>query len=623
MNYSRGGLSMFVAKRNKRRESLKTVQFPLLFIILLISFSFLVFKYITVEQSQIDHREIRSDVSTIVQNLDQNFVEAFDKTIFIANRLSKLSPEQISALSSKSFRFEGSELILLLDNNYIVRKLFVSNAGKRFWDQRDKLIGRNLAELEISKQLFDLVRTSQKVTVSSEINLGKDFKTAKFVAAVPEGYLIVAYPCQELLSKDIPIDFLNDYHIYIADQNNRIIFNNRNDINSQYIDASLEQKIVYNPPVNSFNLQWQFNIKPSFNFVKILLPYMILVLSLSSAFLFVFVLFYRAREQKQSEIIFELENKLDEESLNNNKTVKGLRLLAKNFREEFEAAKQNLIYQRSSAYRVMCEAIKSKQEQGKVEELLKQNINRLMMALESTNTGTWTWDIVENRIVWDDQTHELFDLSPETFLGTYENLLNLIHSEDRNKFDLVVKAALTSQGEIRTEFRVPRNYGRERVLRLSGRIYRDGLEQPVHVTGTITDVTEDKQAQEIMSRFFTLSVDLFCVASKEGRFTRLSPTWTDALGYSLEELMAHPFMYFVHPLDRKRTQAEFQILTSQSHRTINFENRYRAKDGRYRNLLWNAVSLPDEKTIYAVARDITDLRIENLRRVGRFVGVSE
>jgi PAS domain S-box-containing protein len=211
----------------------------------------------------------------------------------------------------------------------------------------------------------------------------------------------------------------------------------------------------------------------------------------------------------------------------------------------------------------------------------------------------------------------------ETFLGTYENLLNLIHSEDRSKFDIELRNALGTQEEIKAEFRVPRNYGYERVLRLKGKIYRDTLEKPIHITGTITDITEEKQSQDIMSRFFTLSVDLFCVANKDGYFTQLSPTWVDALGYSLEELAGHPFMYFVHPMDRKRTQAEFQILISQGHRTINFENRYRCKDGRYRNLLWNAVSLPDDSTIYAIARDITDLRIESLRRAPKFVGVQQ
>jgi anti-sigma regulatory factor (Ser/Thr protein kinase) len=39
---------------------------------------------------------------------------------------------------------------------------------------------------------------------------------------------------------------------------------------------------------------------------------------------------------------------------------------------------------------------------------------------------------------------------------------------------------------------------------------------------------------------------------------------------------------------------------------LSFENRYRAKDGTYRSLQWNAVSLASEQVIYAAARDITE-----------------
>src|SRR5205823_8317990 len=40
--------------------------------------------------------------------------------------------------------------------------------------------------------------------------------------------------------------------------------------------------------------------------------------------------------------------------------------------------------------------------------------------------------------------------------------------------------------------------------------------------------------------------------------------------------------------------------------TFEFENRYLCKDGSYRWLSWNAVSVPEQKVIYAVARDITE-----------------
>jgi len=69
-------------------------------------------------------------------------------------------------------------------------------------------------------------------------------------------------------------------------------------------------------------------------------------------------------------------------------------------------------------------------------------------------------------------------------------------------------------------------------------------------------------------------------------------------------LLARPFVDFVHPDDREATLAEVAKLTS-GEQSIAFENRYRAKDGTYRDLLWMAAPDP-AGLIYAAARDITE-----------------
>jgi len=41
-----------------------------------------------------------------------------------------------------------------------------------------------------------------------------------------------------------------------------------------------------------------------------------------------------------------------------------------------------------------------------------------------------------------------------------------------------------------------------------------------------------RQAQERLDQFFTLSRDLFCIASSDGRFLKVNPAWTELLGHS-------------------------------------------------------------------------------------------
>ena len=108
-----------------------------------------------------------------------------------------------------------------------------------------------------------------------------------------------------------------------------------------------------------------------------------------------------------------------------------------------------------------------------------------------------------------------------------------------------------------------------------------------------------------ISRHHDLSLDLIATASFDGFFTRLNRAWSDTLGYTAAELTARPFIDFVHPDDRDVTLAEAAKLADEGEDTINFQNRYRAKDGSYRWLEWMVRPDANEKCLYAVARDIT------------------
>ncbi|HWO39603.1 MAG TPA: response regulator, partial [Candidatus Acidoferrum sp.] len=110
---------------------------------------------------------------------------------------------------------------------------------------------------------------------------------------------------------------------------------------------------------------------------------------------------------------------------------------------------------------------------------------------------------------------------------------------------------------------------------------------------------------ETGNRFMDLSVDLFCVAGFDGFFKNLNPSFEKTLGFTTKELMVKPYLEFIHPDDRAATVVEKDDL-KEGKVTFAFENRYLCKDGSYKWLLWNAVSVPEQEAIYAVARDITE-----------------
>jgi PAS domain S-box-containing protein len=113
------------------------------------------------------------------------------------------------------------------------------------------------------------------------------------------------------------------------------------------------------------------------------------------------------------------------------------------------------------------------------------------------------------------------------------------------------------------------------------------------------------RAADLEDRFFTLSIDMLCIAHFSGYFKRLNPAWEKTLGFSREELQSKPMFDFVHPEDRERTLEQNRRVRSGG-QALAFENRYRCKDGSYRWLMWNATADLDRQLIYSVARDITE-----------------
>jgi PAS domain S-box-containing protein len=112
-----------------------------------------------------------------------------------------------------------------------------------------------------------------------------------------------------------------------------------------------------------------------------------------------------------------------------------------------------------------------------------------------------------------------------------------------------------------------------------------------------------------LRKLFELSADMLCIAGTDGYFKEVSPSVTRILGFSSEELRGAPFIDFVHPDDRAATLAEMGAL-GRGAPTLRFENRYRCKDGSYKWLAWTSVPNLDEQLLYAVARDVTDVKTE-------------
>ena len=135
-------------------------------------------------------------------------------------------------------------------------------------------------------------------------------------------------------------------------------------------------------------------------------------------------------------------------------------------------------------------------ERNRTEELLLLTTERLSLATRVGGVGIWDYDVVNNRLNWDDQMFRLYGITCDQFIGAYQAWLAGVHPEDRQRGDQEIQLALQGKREFDTEFRVLWPDGTTHHIRALASVKRDGTGQPSHLIGTNWDITLQKRLEE-------------------------------------------------------------------------------------------------------------------------------
>lgn len=135
-------------------------------------------------------------------------------------------------------------------------------------------------------------------------------------------------------------------------------------------------------------------------------------------------------------------------------------------------------------------------EISQMHEALREREQRLSLALQAAEAGTWSWDVVNDVITWDEHMYRLFGVKPGTFPGYFESVFNYIHPDDRKMVNDGVKESLRSDNDYKAEFRIVYNNGSIHFIAAAGHVYRDGSGKAVRMAGVCWDVTHRKSAEE-------------------------------------------------------------------------------------------------------------------------------
>ncbi|MFQ4136371.1 PAS domain S-box protein [Nodosilinea sp. PGN35] len=204
---------------------------------------------------------------------------------------------------------------------------------------------------------------------------------------------------------------------------------------------------------------------------------------------------------------------------------------------------------------------------------------------------------------WSAGCEQLFGY-PRRVYADRQFWLAQVHPDDRDRVIMPLFKDFFAGGQTTAEYRFRHQDGTLHWFH-SDFASRNIAEGCWVVTSVNYDITERKQLERDRERFLAVGSDLQVITDRNGYFHWVSPTFEQALGWTVAEMTAIPWSDFVHPDDLAASADEITELFK-GRDTFAFENRYRHRDGTYRWLLWKARLYPDDQRVYGGAIDITE-----------------
>ncbi len=136
------------------------------------------------------------------------------------------------------------------------------------------------------------------------------------------------------------------------------------------------------------------------------------------------------------------------------------------------------------------------EERRRAEASARQNEERLTLALNAAQMGTWDWQINDDTLVWTEDTKHIFGLTdPDNAL---ESFFQIVHPDDLPAVKLAIERAVREGAPYEVEFRLLRN-GDVRWILSKGNVLYDDSGRPSRMLGISVDLTERKRSEQTVA----------------------------------------------------------------------------------------------------------------------------
>ncbi|MEK1905736.1 MAG: PAS domain S-box protein [Pseudomonas sp.] len=227
-------------------------------------------------------------------------------------------------------------------------------------------------------------------------------------------------------------------------------------------------------------------------------------------------------------------------------------------------------------------------QQRQQEQELLESRERLTLALESANLGTWDWHIPSGMLYGSARAATLHGLPAEPYHGEFDAFFRCVPEDDQASMRKAYRELVNGQRqEYQLAYRARFPNDDLHYLESTAKLYLDDQGKPLRMAGILMDISERMQREQRLAaseeKFVTLfqaSPEPICVTRiRDGVFIEINPSFTQTFGWLPEQIVGHsgPDMHFW--VDERQRDQLFQKLTKQQHLSSEIA-RFRTLDNR-------------------------------------------
>ncbi|GAB6090746.1 PAS domain-containing hybrid sensor histidine kinase/response regulator [Spirochaeta dissipatitropha] len=249
--------------------------------------------------------------------------------------------------------------------------------------------------------------------------------------------------------------------------------------------------------------------------------------------------------------------------------------------------------------------------------------DRLALATESAGLGIWDYDLITDRLEWDEGMFCLYGVAPADFGHSFTDWTRTLLPESQEHAVSQFQTAVASGTTFEIEISIRRaNDGQVRILQGQAQIIRNAAGEAVRVVGVNRDITEQEENRRRLAaeeeKFRTLfelaPVGIAMNDFETGEFLRLNNAVAEPAGYTREEFAALSYWDVTPAEYMEEEQAQLESM-QRTGRYGPFQKEYIRKDGtRYPVLLHGfKFSTPEgREVIWSIIQDISEQQAADL-----------